>query len=158
MKCWLFMLALFLCGTARAQDTREYLFFAPGATTDGAGTVHAYGGGAGLELLLGSHFGVGPELAGFVPGQGKVSNGVVGIFSTNAYYHLGRDQAFDPFATVGYSLVFRDFTANGGNFGAGMNYWFRQNLGLLFEGRDHVAPVRGTTTHFWEIRIGLAFR
>jgi hypothetical protein len=157
MKLCFLVLALAWCGVASAQDTREYLFFAPGAVT-GSDTVHAYGAGAGGELLLGSHFGVGPELAAFVPGEGKVSNGVVGIFSTNGYFHIGRDKRFDPFATVGYSLVFRDFTTNGGNFGVGMNYWFHQNLGLLVEGRDHVAPVRGTTTHYWEIRIGLTFR
>ncbi len=157
MKLSFCLIALICCGVANAQDTREYVFFAPGAETAGA-LVHAYSAGGGGEFLLGSHFGVGPEVAAFVPGQGKISNGGVGIFSTNAYFHVWRGRTFDPFVTAGYSLVFRNFTANGGNFGVGMNYWFRENVGLLIEGRDHVAPVIGTTTHFWEIRMGFTFR
>ncbi len=161
MRFLILYVALVCCGAASAQNARGYIFFAPGAETsqgDSGGTVHAYGAGGGGELLLGPNFGVGAELGVFAPGQGKVSNGIVGIFSTNCYWHFLRDRAFDPFVTGGYSLLFRDFTANGGNFGIGANYWFREKVGLLLEGRDHVASIQGSSTHLWEVRIGLTFQ
>jgi hypothetical protein len=152
--------ALLCAGTASAQNTRGFVYFAPGAeTTLGklGETNHAYGLGGGAELLLGAHFGVGAEIGAVVPGQGTASN-TIGIISTNGYGHLWRDRNLDPFVTAGYSILFRDFAANGVNFGAGTNYWFRENVGLLLEGRDHFATIQGASTHIWEFRIGLTFR
>jgi hypothetical protein len=161
MRLFSLALVLLCCAAASGQNARGYVFFAPGAeSAQGAngGSVHAYGTGIGGELLLSPRIGAGIEGGAFVPGEGKFSNGVVGMFSTNAYVHILRDRAFDPYLTGGYSLIFRDFTANGGNFGVGANYWFREKLGLLIEGRDHVASIHNVTNHFWEIRIGLTFQ
>jgi hypothetical protein len=69
-----------------------------------------------------------------------------------------RNKTFDPFLTAGYSLIFRDFTANAANFGGGANYWFAGDIGLLIEGRDHYAKLQGAFTHLWEFRVGLTFR
>ncbi len=160
IKLSLLLFAFLCCGVANAQNTREYVFLAPGAETvlgSNGGTTHAYGAGGGAELLLGSHFGVGAEIGALAPGQGKASN-TVGIFSVNSYGRLWRNKRFDPFITGGYSLLFRDFTANGVNVGVGTNYWFRENIGLLLEGRDHLAKIQEVSTHFWEFRIGLTFR
>jgi hypothetical protein len=154
------LFALLWGGVATAQNTREYLFLAPGAESpvgSHEGTLHGYGAGAGGELLLGSHFGVGAEIGGMAPGKGKASE-TIGIFSANAYGHLRREKSFDPFVVGGYSMFFRDFTANGGNVGVGANYWFHENVGLLLEGRDHYAKIQGVPTHIWEFRIGLTFR
>lgn len=160
MKVSLLSLVLLCCGIARAQNARGYVFFAPGAETalgSKGGTIRGYGAGGGAELLLASHFGIGAEASAMVPGQGTASN-TIGIFSVNSYGHLWRDRSFDPFLTGGYSILFRDFTANGANFGVGANYWFHENVGLLLEGRDHYAKLEGTPTHVWEFRIGLSFR
>lgn len=154
------LFAILVCNLASAQNTREYLFIAPGAQSpvgSEAGTTHGYGLGGGVELPLTPYFGVGAEIGGMVPGKGKASN-TIGIFSANGYGHLRRDRTFDPFITGGYSLLFNNFTANGANFGVGTNYWFRENVGLLLEGRDHYAKLQGVPTHIWEFRIGLTFR
>jgi hypothetical protein len=154
------LFAILVCNLASAQNTREYLFIAPGAQSpvgSEAGTTHGYGLGGGVELPLTPYFGVGAEIGGMVPGKGKASN-TIGIFSANGYGHLGRDRTFDPFITGGYSLLFNNFTANGANFGVGTNYWFRENVGFLLEGRDHYAKLQGVPTHIWEFRIGLTFR
>ena len=158
MKFGLLALALFCCGAARAQDTRSYLFFAPGGKSSNEGTVRAYSGGAGVAVMLAPHFGVGAELGTIAPTQGKVSDTILGEFSANAYGHFLRHSAFDPYVTGGYSLLFRDFTANGVNFGAGFNYWFHERVGLLLEGRDTRAQFQSVSTHLWGIRIGLTFR
>jgi hypothetical protein len=160
MKILYPLLAVLTCSLAGAQNTREYVFIAPGAQSpvgSAAGTSHGYGLGGGVELPLTPYFGVGAEIGGMVPGKGKASN-TIGIFSANGYGHLWRDRTFDPFITGGYSLLFNNFTANGANFGVGTNYWFRENVGLLLEGRDHYAKLQGVPTHIWEFRIGLTFR
>jgi hypothetical protein len=60
-------------------------------------------------------------------------------------------------ATVGYTLFFRSGTANGFNFGGGVNYWFREHLGLRLEFRDNVSTT-WDTEHYLGFRVGLAFR
>jgi hypothetical protein len=156
------LLLLLLVGysPAKAQESRKYFFLAPGAqTTLGAGgrTSRAYGAGGGGELILAPHVGIAFEIGTIIPGQAKTSNSIVGIFSANGDYHF-RTKTLDPFLTAGYSLMFRDFTANAANFGVGTNYWFGDDIGLLVEARDHYGKVQGVFTHLWEVRVGLTFR
>jgi len=159
---YIFLFFLFFsCGAGRAQETRKYFFLAPGAqTTLGAGghTSRAYGAGGGGELSLAPHLGVAFEIGTIIPVQGKTSNTIVGIFSTNGDYHWFTKKTFDPFITAGYSLIFRNFSANAVNFGLGTNYWFGDDIGLLVEARDHYGKVQGVFTHLWEVRVGLTFR
>jgi hypothetical protein len=116
--------------------------------------------------LLDLGVGVGADLSAVIPGRAFASN-VSGIFSINGYYHVRRESRLDPFGTAGYSLWFRDYTANMFNFGGGVNYWFQDNLGLLVEFRDHVrhydvnalSRASGTASaNYWNFRIGLTFR
>jgi hypothetical protein len=159
-KLGLLLFVLLCCGKANAQNAMGFAYFAPGAESpvgSTGGTRHAYGLGGGGELLFAPHFSGGAEIGALVPGQGKTAN-TVGIFSATGNVHLLRDKPFDPFLTAGYSMVFRDFTSNGVSFGGGMNYWFRENVGLRLEGRDTYAKLQGIPTHLWEIRIGFTFR
>jgi hypothetical protein len=147
-----------LCGLASAQDTRGYVFAAPGAISAAGNSQRTYQLGGGLERLLDRGIGAGAELRAVVPGSGAARNSV-GIFSLNGYYHFLRDGKLDPFATAGYSLLFRDFTANMFNYGGGLNYWFQDNLGIWLEIRDHVrSGSPGPAPHYWGIGIGLTFR
>jgi len=160
LKLALFSFLLFCCSGVSAQNARGYIFFAPGGETalgSKGGTTSAYGAGGGVELLLTPHFGVGAEASAVVPAQGPASN-TLGIFSVSSYGHLWRDRSFDPYILGGYSVAFRDFSGNGGNFGLGTNYWFHENVGLVLEGRDHYFKLQGIPAHVWEFRIGLTFR
>ncbi len=156
-KCsWL--LPLILCGAAFAQSTSGYLFVAPGGWTQRGATRSVYEAGGGAERSLDRGIGAGMELEGAVPAVGRASN-AIGIFSINGFYHFLKERPLDPFATMGYSLVFRDFTANGFNYGGGLRYWFRDNRGLLVEMRDHSWGQPGAPrAHVWGVRIGLTFR
>jgi hypothetical protein len=108
--------------------------------------------------LLEHGIGAGAELRAVVPGSGAARNSV-GILSFNGSYHFLRDGKLDPFATAGYSLLFRDFTANMFNYGGGLNYWFQDSLGLRLKLRDHVRSASaGPTADYWGIGIGLTFR
>jgi hypothetical protein len=149
---------LLICGPAAAQYTRGYVYVAPGGISAGGNTTRSYQIGGGVERLLVHGIGAGADLSGLIPGTGRASNSV-GIFSLNGYYHPLHDRKADPFVTAGYSLMFRDFTANMFNFGGGVNYWFQENLGLMVEFRDHYRHVtRSLNANYWGFRIGLTFR
>jgi len=179
----LLLLSYFLCcGIAEAQFTRGYLFIAPTPTsgpsnpvTSGYGILppasltslpapgsNWYSAGGGLERVFGNHVGVGLDLAGILPGQGKIFDATLGTVSPNLYLHLGARRKSDAYLTAGYTLLFHSFTVNAVNGGVGWNYWFQENLGLLVEGRTIYVP-----SYTWpnppkdvyvQIRFGLTFR
>lgn len=161
MRRLAFLFLAFVPAMTFAQSIDEhkgqgYVFFAPGATSPGGtGTAHIGGGGEGLVY---KGLGVGAELGYLAPWQ-SFGNGL-GVLSLDGSYHFlphrGEGKVV-PFVTSGYTLFFRSGTANGVNFGGGVNYWFRDHLGLRLEFRDNVWTTYGTAHHVG-FRIGLAFR
>ena len=132
-----------------------YVFFAPGGIIgDGysVGTLHFGGGG---EALLYRGLGIGAE-AGYLAPWRQLGDGI-GLLSIDGSYHFRRNQRFTPFITGGYSLGFRSGTANLINFGAGAHYWFKDQVGLRFEFRDHIDPSY-LNDHYLSGRIGISFR
>lgn len=135
-----------------------YVFAAPGVVTDtdfGTATLHFGGGGEGL---IKGGFGVGAEIGGVAPikdfGEG------FGVFSAGANYHFlnaSKSGKIVPFINGGYTMFFRSAVANGGHFGGGVNYWFKDRVGLRFEVRDHIV-AEIPSTHFIGFRVGLTFR
>jgi hypothetical protein len=182
MKTLLLSCFLIYCELAQGQSdvpyTREYVYLgaAPGtapippSTSFGflpgtqppivsvPPTNNWYTGGVGLERLLAAHVGVGLDLGGIVPGQGKILSNTVGSFSPNVYFHWEFKSAFDVFGTGGYSLLFQSFTANYYNFGGGLNYWLgiNQTHGLMVEYR-RLNPI-DTGRTYNEIRFGYTVR
>ena len=148
---------LVLPATAWAQHSHGYLFVAPGGISSAGHTSTSLHLGAGGEALLVKGIGIGAELGVVGPPKNFI-DGVVGAASINGYYHFSRSgHKLDPFATAGYTLLFREGTANLFNFGGGANYWFIPRIGLKLEFRDHVYSPR-SSEHYWGVRIGLAFR
>lgn len=132
-----------------------YVFAAPGATSEGTGTLHFGGGGEGLVY---KGLGVGAELGYVAPWRGFGDG--LGTFSANGSYHFrprNSESRVVPFVTSGYTLLFRNGTAHAFNFGGGLNYWFRDRVGLRFEFRDHVWPGNHTV-HILGFRVGMTFR
>jgi hypothetical protein len=159
MRLWFALLLLLFTfsGIAAAQRSMGYWYAAPGAVRAGghdALTVHLGGGG---EFAIWKGISAGIE-AGAVGATRNYTESLQGTASANGYYHFFRSKTarYDPFVTGGYSLFFRRGTANLGNYGAGLNYWFLQHLGARVEVRDHVLPGNGGT-HFWGIRMGFSF-
>jgi hypothetical protein len=99
---------------------QEYVFFAPGGiSSDSTATLHL--GGGGLSLIY-KGLGVGWEI-GYLTAARYLKDGF-GILSANGSYHFSRASGSGklvPFGTGGYSLAFRSRTANGFNFGGGVN-------------------------------------
>ncbi len=135
-----------------------YVFAAPGVVTDtdfGTATLHFGGGG---ERLIKGGFGVGGEIGGLAPAE-DFSEGF-GVFSAGANYHFlnaTKSGKVVPFVNGGYTMFFRSAVANGGHFGGGVNYWFKERVGLRFEVRDHIV-AEIPSTHFIGFRFGLTFR
>ena len=140
-----------------ASAFEGYAFVAPGALTAAGftnGTLHV---GGGAEHVFSSRVGLGAEIGAV--GSWRNYHTAIGMFSVNGSYHFTDDRKIDPFVTGGYSLAFRSGSANFGNFGGGLNYWFRRRLGLRVEVRDHVhISSRTPNLHYWGVRFGVAFR
>ena len=137
----------------RAQG-QGYAFVAAGAVNAEEGLLHFGGGG---EAYIRGGFGIGAEL-GYMAAFRYFGDGI-GIFSLNGLYDFGRTGGakVSPFVTGGYTLSFRGGTANALNVGGGVHYWFKDRVGLRVEFRDHISP-QVCTCHFWQGRIGFAFR
>jgi hypothetical protein len=169
------------------EAVREYIFIAPAratnpkvpsntgfgvlppaqtATANTSGSSAAYGGGFGVVLRLShdagmmQHFGAGIDLSAILPSKGKVGSNTVGSLGLNGYYHPFANTTFDPYATGGYSAVFRDFAANGYNFGGGVNCWFGDTSGLMVEIRQLMFQSSPNlfANHFTEFRFGYVHR
>lgn len=150
-----------LATLAVAQTTEHrgqgYLFAAPGGIApNGSDATLQFGGGG--EGLIHKGLGVGGEI-GYLTLARSFNRGF-GIFSVNGSYHFTEATASGkvvPFVTGGYSLFFRDGHTNGFNVGGGVNYWFRERVGVRLEFRDQVVP-EGRSVHYLGFRVGLAFR
>lgn len=134
-----------------------YVFFGPGGSVPhgGEATMHTGGGG---EAVFKNGAGIGAELAYLAPF--KYPGDGLGTFSVNGSYHFLKTSGSEkvvPFLTGGYTGFFRDGYANGVNFGAGVNYWFKPRVGLRVEFRDNIW-VQNEATHFLNVRVGLNFR
>jgi hypothetical protein len=67
----------------------------------------------------------------------------------------------DNYHGHGYAYVApAGFTAGGNtlvNYGAGFQYWFKENWALRVEGRDHI-NTSGPVAHAWQVRFAIVFR
>lgn len=142
---------------AFAQHSNGYFFIAPGGVSTGGGTSTTLHLGAGAEGLPGKGFGIGAEIGalGLTQAWGDI---VAGTFSPNGYFHFARYRRskVDPFVTSGYTLLFRNGHTNLFNFGGGVNYCLRSNLGLRMVFRDHVQHRNFSNVNWWA--FGSAWR
>ncbi len=135
-----------------------YVFFAPGGASNSGftnSTMHAGGGG---DIFVWKGLGAGAELGAIWPTENIA--GIIGVLSVNGSYHFygSTPRKVVPFVTSGYTLLFREGTANATNVGGGVTWWFREKTGLRLEFRDHIWSPDRSTVHLWQVRIGLSFR
>ena len=152
---------------ASAQDSEYskghgYVYVAPGFAgaegETGMGVAHIGGGGEGFftrNLGLGADVGYLAPFEAFSDGIGTFSPNLVARFRAK-----DAQNKVEPFVSGGYTLFFRSVSANGANFGGGVNWWFKEHVGLRFELRDNVMIPGGgdSTVHYVGLRIALAFR
>src|SRR5437870_2906967 len=153
------LMFLILAQTASFAQTRNeprgwgYLFGGAGSSS-GSPTAQFQVGGGG-EALAHKGLGLGAEVGYIAPF--RAAGDGFGIISADVSYHFQkRSSKFAPFVTGGYSLAFRSGTSSGGDFGGGAQYWIKEHVALRFEFRDHV--FSSDSPHFYQFRVGLAFR
>jgi hypothetical protein len=158
---------LLASGMPAPGQSHVFVYVAPGGalTRAFAGDVFVHFGGGG-EYVMKNGIGVGAD-AGAI---GLLFGGTTGTLSLNGYYHFRRQRLVDPFVTTGYSLFF-DRTGDSlffgpephlenlslFNFGGGTNLWFSRHVGAKIALRDHVHSGNGSTVHYAEFVLGLAF-
>ena len=87
--------------------------------------------------------------------------GYAGLFALNGGVHFVQDggQRLVPYVSGGYfrwSSGEGDF--DGVNIAGGMDYWFKQRIGMRMEVRDHIRPDSRGTVQYWSFRLGVVFR
>ncbi len=136
-----------------------YVYVAPGGLTAGGSTLAAIGLGAGGEAMLYKGLAAGADVGWQGPTQ-SFRNGF-GLASFNGAYHFVSSQherRLVPFVTAGYTRSFGNQSgANLANYGAGVQYWFKENWAFRVEGRDHINTT-GPVAHAWQIRLAIVFR
>ncbi len=152
--CLILLLGLgALPSLAQTSEKRAwgYIVGGGGVASDTAGLTQVAGGGEGLIYKA---FGIGGEIGAISP----VSNGgnSFGVASVNLSGHFNREQKLQPFVTGGASLGFRSGTAGGGNVGGGVQYWFKDHVGLRIEARDYI--FSSDRFNYFLMRVGISFR
>jgi hypothetical protein len=137
-----------------AQGT-GYMFFAPGTTSESHVATLQFGGGGNYRSSLG--LGGGVDVSYLTP---RVSMGDgMGTLSPYLYYSFLKPKSkIEPFVSGGYTLFFRNGSANGINFGGGIHYWFTKKVALKLEFHDDVMLSSYHNAHFVGFRMGVAFR
>ncbi|HYO84222.1 MAG TPA: hypothetical protein VES20_22650 [Bryobacteraceae bacterium] len=156
-----FLLLTMTVVSAAAQSHYGYGFAGvsgiPGRVlyTNWQGTMaHA---GLGGQARIGRGWTAGAEV-GVISAVDNEYGRTTGLLSAGPEFHLPTGGRFDPFLTGGGSKL-----GVGGDgwmwfYGGGLNYWFRQRLGIRVEFRDHVWPTEGSSVRFTGVRAGLTFR
>jgi hypothetical protein len=163
---WLMALAGLVQGVAAGQSGIGYLSVGGGSST-GAGCCTYQGDSGFTQYAAGGEF-VAAQTVGFGAELGGVKKNSSFVYvSLDASFHVLRNASFgqgtsgnlDPFVIGGYTHASDLFTtANGANFGVGLNYWLARHFGVRAEFRDMMFPASGVTANFWAIRGGIAFR
>jgi len=159
---------LLVASTSALGQSHIFLYVAPGGalTRTFAGDAFVHFGGGG-EYVLKNGIGLGAD-AGAI---GLLFTGTTGTFWLNGSYHFRHERLVYPFFSAGYSLFFHRTTAVNFlssaelheenlslfNFGGGTNLWFSRHAGAKIELRDHVHSGSGSTVHYLEFMLGIAF-
>lgn len=112
--------------------------------------------GAGGDYIIWRGIGIGGD-GSFAFPRREPSEGI-GLAAVHGSYHFVNQfnpRKFVPFANAGYTLAFRESTANFAHIGAGFIYWFKDELGFRFEWRN---TFNSNERFLTGIRLGVTFR
>lgn len=144
---------------AQTPDGGRTMFRAVGGlgfiTADGTDGI--FNVGFGGEALVYKGLAVGADV-GYLGPLESAGEGF-GNLNVNGSYHFFNGQStqkWTPFVTGGYTLFFRDGTANLFNIGGGVTYWINPSKGLRFEVRDQIWSDDGAY-HYVSFNVGFVF-
>jgi hypothetical protein len=144
------------CPAAMPQRTHLYWLGEAGGATAGGQTSFRAGLSGGAEIAIAKGFSAGPEI-GFITPRTNFHDNVAGLASVNGFYHIRHGKpVLDPFVSSGWSVLFRNGSANFFNYGGGLNCWLTPSVALRAEFRDRIHGD-GTNFHLWGFRLGVSF-
>jgi hypothetical protein len=115
------------------------------------------GGGGGAEWLVAPQVGV----AGEVQVLTTLTGGFMAMAGVDSRVHLHSTRVageWSPYALAGYArLRFFEAADHALQFGAGVDHALGASRAIRFEVRDLVRQS-GVTSHYWTVRVGVAFR
>ncbi len=163
MKSGVYALAVLAAGTlTAAEGARPFRYNGYGMVFFSAGACHHgylnVGAGAGGEGFLWRGLTLGGE-AGYYRFPADRNAGY-GIFTIGPGYHFvnrGKASGIDPYLNVGLAgaaLAPGGFSS-AGSIGGGVNYWFKERIGLQTGAQIHVLGGEEAVVAF---RVGLTFR
>lgn len=157
---WIFLAVVVAPGAAYGQGSAQPVVYAYGFAGWGGtyfgdigATLHV---GLGGEMIVAERLALGAEIGRLGPVE-DFDDGFE-VLSFNAAYHfVPRDspRRLTPFATAGYSVAFPTTTLSLLNFGGGLQYWIRKNVGVRFEFRDHLPIASYTDDQLWGLRVAV---
>ncbi len=103
--------------------------------------------GVGAEVLIQGGFGIAADGVVYI---GKGGDAVLVAFLFGAIYMFHPERQTVPFVRAGVAGYALTDGAGGGHFGAGVNHWFSEHLGLRVEANALVGDI-----NLGEIRFGL---
>lgn len=128
---------------------------APGAILQGGDAAATLDFGGGGEIVWPNGLGFGVD-AGLIAPVEEFS-AAVGIVSPGVIYQFRTSGKHRPYVRGGYTLLFREGTANLVHFGGGLDTWFSERLGLKVEVRDHLF-VQAPDVNILQFHVGLVIR
>ena len=148
-------LALLVYSASAQSPSSGFVYYSPTMVNSFGRNSWGNSVGGGYDGVFWKGLGIGGDLGWFWPGS-RLNSGI-GLGSLNGGYHLAPRGKVDPFVTAGYGFLFRSGWSNMGNFGGGVNWWFRDTTAVRLEVRDH-SDFRSRSDHIVSFRIGLGFR
>lgn len=152
----LILAAVTITSAAYGQVPKSHGYVVQGfGQVDSNAFGHTAFGGEGAVwkgLSVGGEIGAAYGLSGRYPPT-------IGFANLSVGYHFtaGRkDTKFDPFVMTGPTLAFRNGTGGGWHLGAGLNYWFKERVGLRAEFRTNA--ITSDLYQWPQFRVGITFR
>ncbi|MBN9658290.1 MAG: hypothetical protein J0H49_08930 [Acidobacteria bacterium] len=146
-----------LPAAAQRYNGHGYFYYGLDAPS-GGNLAQMMSTGIGGEGFVWKGLAAGAELGYLFP---RTEPGIgIGLFSVSGAWHfVNRDhpRKFIPFVNAGYTLGFRQGTANLAHWGGGATYWFSRHAGLRTEVRVY-EYVGAYAQHFdTSLRFGIQF-
>lgn len=141
--------------SAQADESKSagYVYSGVGVDEGGDNALFTLGGGG--ETVLSNGLGLRADV-GYLTIFEEFRAGV-GTLSPGLFYEFTPQKKTSGFVGGGYTLFFREITANGVHFGGGVRHWFSDSFGIRAEVRDEVF-LEGETFHQILGRVSFLFR
>ena len=159
VRLGVFATCLLLASGTAAQPIEGYVAGGAGRWVHSTGTSGSLMvGAAGVEWLPTPYLGMAGEV-GMLTSRGGDLAATLGVDARLHFRGTAPPGGWAPYAFAGYSpLRLFGLSDQGVQFGAGIDYRLSTRRALRLELRDILRRGGSVTSHYWTMRLGIAFR